>query len=409
MREQSETPHERVDMNREAFKFAGRTLHELAVIAGSTPAYIYNRTQIQERLKQIRACLPDDISLHYSIKANPYPQIVSCLASELNGLDVSSHAEMLLALGTGTPAADISFSGPGKSDTELKAAVSANVLLHIESTSELDKVISFAQQSGIEPRLALRINPNFSVRQSGMVMGGGSQPFGVDLEHAGELIQKITSNGLTCSGLHCYAGSQMLNATHVAELQSRTLDMMTELVDKHDLHRVSLNIGGGFGIPYFINESPLDLQSVGTLLNEKLNSIRQRASIGKVIIELGRYLVGECGLYLARVVDKKASRGKQYLVLNGGMNHHLAASGNLGQVIRRNYPVECSYMKGSKLVEVVSLVGPLCTPLDILGSDLELPVLQTGDLVAILNSGAYGFSASPQRFLSHPPPVEVLL
>lgn len=393
----------------ERFHFDGITLDNLAIIAGQTPAYIYSRTLIDQKLKYTRDLLPDDIDLHYSIKANPHPQTVSVLAAQLDGLDVASHAEMVLALGTGTPPEKISFSGPGKNTKELRAAVAAGIVLHVESENELNRIIDISQELDHEAQVALRINPDFIARRSGMVMGGGSQPFGIDLEQIDQVLDLQKKSKLRLQGLHCYAGSQMLNANLVAELQTKTLDMMIGLVERHDLQDVALNIGGGFGIPYFAQEQPLDLATIGTQLEKRLKLIRVNSRIKKVIIELGRYLIAESGIYIARVIEKKFSREKTFLILEGGMNHHLAASGNLGQIIRRNFPVACSPHREDSHLETVSLVGPLCTPLDVLGADLQLPALDRGDLVAILNSGAYGFSASPHHFLSHPPPVELLI
>ena len=396
-------------MTNKQYRFNGYTLDDLAIIAGSTPAYIYGRQLLANRIAQLKNYLPEDIALHYSIKANPHPQTVSAIASSVDGLDVSSHAEMLLAIATGIPRRYISFSGPGKSEAELKAAIGAGIIIHVESLSELNRIIEISEQLGTAANLVLRINPDFTTRQSGMVMGGGSQPFGIDLERASDALQKIKAHDLQCQGLHCYSGSQMLNATVVAELQANTLDMMLKLVVDHELSKVSLNIGGGFGVPYFANEKPLDLQLVADQLDKKMDSFRINTDIEKIIIELGRSLVAESGIYLARIVEKKVSRGTIYLVLEGGMNHNLAASGNLGQVIRRNYPFECSGSTNNTGKETVTVVGPLCTPLDVLGADVELPVLFPGDLVAIRNSGAYGYSASPHKFLSHSPPSEILI
>lgn len=396
-------------MKNDLYHFAGSTLEELAAIAGSTPAYIYSRSLARQQISALQKYLPEDVALHYSIKANPHPQIVSTIAALVDGLDVSSHAEMLLAIATGIEREAISFSGPGKTDKELKSALAAGIVLHVESISELNRINVISEETGNTANLVLRLNPDFTTRQSGMVMGGGPQPFGIDVEQAGEVLNIIKSSGNICQGLHCYSGSQMLNAELIADLQTNTLDMMTKLVNDHQLRNVSLNIGGGFGIPYFTNDKPLNVRLVGERLDKTLEKIRLNSNVNKIIVELGRYLVAQSGIYIARIIDKKKSRGTTYLVLEGGMNHHLAASGNLGQVIRRNYPINCSYNKDSLNSENVTLVGPLCTPLDVLGTDVELPVLQPGDLVAIMNSGAYGFSASPHRFLSHPAPSEVLI
>ncbi len=396
-------------MQQTPFRFAGRTLAELSDIAGPVAAYVYSREGISEKIRKTRNALPDTVHLHYSIKANPHALTLAHIASQVDGLDVASHAEMLQALATGISPERISFSGPGKTDTELKAAVAAGIVLHAESVNEIKRLIDIAEVLGCTPNIAIRINPDITVRQSGMVMGGGPQPFGIDIEEVDTAFAFLNSHGIPCAGLHCYTGSQMLNADLVSDLQAQTLDMMLSIVSQHNLSGITLNIGGGFGVPYFDNDTPLDIASVGQRLAEILESNPLQSRIKTVIIELGRYLVAESGIYLVKVIEKKQSRKKQYLVVEGGMNHNLAASGNLGQVLRRNYPVVASSALNSVHAEVVTVVGPLCTPLDILANDVHLPILQPGDYVAVLNSGAYGFSASPHGFLSHPPPVELLL
>lgn len=395
------------------FQFAGRSMAELASLSQSAPLFVYSRAAISARIKLVKASLPSAVKLHYSIKANPHPLTIAHIAGRVNGMDVASHAEMLLALGAGVAPENISFSGPGKTDLELHAAVTAGIVIHAESVSEVERVLQISNLLNQRPLIALRINPEFSVKQSGMVMGGGSQPFGIDLDQLGNAMSALKSSGIACTGLHCYAGSQMLNASHVCKLQEQTFAMMMELVHTHDLVDVSLNLGGGFGVPYYSHEQALDIAQVGENLGSLMEHPSLEKRVGSVIIELGRYLVAEAGIYIARVTEKKQSRGKQFLIVQGGMNHHLAASGNLGQTIRRNFPVVGSSTRHDETLavdtETVSVVGPLCTPLDILASDIELPRLERGDHIAVLNSGAYGYSASPHGFLSHPLPVEILL
>ena len=249
-----------------------------------------------------------------------------------------------------------------------------------------------------------------------MVMGGGAQPFGVDKEQASKVLTSITDYGLTCEGLHCYIGSQILSANIIIDTQMRILDMMTNLAKaaRLDLDNCTFNIGGGFGIPYFTGDTELDITAVGDALSTQVDQLKQSLGAVRVAVETGRYIVGNAGIYIARVIDRKQSRGKTYLVVDGGLNHHLAATGNLGQVIRRNYPIRALAVssdptQATDKLETVSIVGPLCTPLDVLANDIELPHLNVGDYVAVLQSGAYGFSASPHGFLGHGPPIELLL
>ena len=171
----------------------------------------------------------------------------------------------------------------------------------------------------------------------------------------------------------------------------------------------SLNLGGGFGIPYFPGEQALDIAPIGANLAALAERARTDFPQAELIIELGRYLVGEAGIYVTRIVDRKVSRGQTFLVTDGGLHQHLSASGNFGQVIRKNYPVAIGNKMLGQNRETVSIVGPLCTPLDLLAERMELPIADIGDLVVIFQSGAYGLTASPQAFLGHPAGVEVLV
>ena len=244
-----------------------------------------------------------------------------------------------------------------------------------------------------------------------MVMGGGPQPFGIDAERIVSAADEARALGLELVGLHCYPGSQILSADALGALHAATLELLTHLALEARLDAPSLNLGGGFGIPYAARDPELDLAAVGESLGRATEAAHARCAPSEIVVETGRYVAGPAGIYLARVVDRKTSRGRTFLVVDGGLNHHLAATGNLGQVIRRNYPVRGQSQDGSDdgATERVSVVGPLCTPLDLLADDVELPTLGPGDLVAVLQSGAYGCSASPHGFLGHPPPVELLL
>lgn len=394
-------------------KFANYSLKHLAQIAGKTPAYIYDGTTITTRIKHLRSVISTDIKLNYSIKANPYAPIVSLMGKLVDGMDVASHHEMLLAIGANIPPPNVSFSGPGKSDVELLSAITLGIVLHIESSNELERVNKHSQVLGIKPNLAIRLNPPFTMKSSGMTMGGGAQPFGVDLEQADYMLERIAKLGYRCSGFHSYAGSQILNPDNIIQMQSGTLDMMLKLAKKHNLEALDFNIGGGFGIPYTSKDNNLDIIPIIDSLNQTTSRLRQDIEFGHVILELGRYLVGEAGIFLCKVIDKKHSRGTTYLVLDGGLNNHLAATGNLGQTIPRNYPIMTESRdqsdKASDKAKEVTLVGPLCTPLDVIARKILLPDLAVGDFVAISQSGAYGYSASPQQFLSHPAPTELLI
>jgi diaminopimelate decarboxylase len=386
----------------------GVPLTRLAQRVGSTPFYAYDRGLIDARVRHLRAHLPAELELHFSIKANPMPALVSHVARLVDGLDVASGGELRVALDSGMAPERISFAGPGKGDAELAQAVAAGAYVHAESEREIRALARIGNQLGIAPRLVLRINPDFELKGSGMRMGGGAKQFGIDAEDAPRLMGLATELGLTVLGFHIFSGSQSLKAEAIIEAQAQTVELALRLADHARAPLQMLNIGGGFGIPYFPGEAPLDIAPIGARLADSLPRVQAALPGVQVAVEMGRYLVGEAGVYVARVVDRKVSRGQVFLVTDGGLHHHLAASGNFGQVIRKNYPVAIgNRVDGPK--EAVSVVGPLCTPLDLLAERMELPQADVGDLVVVFQSGAYGRTASPAAFLSHPEVVEVLV
>ena len=387
----------------------GIPLEQLAARVGQTPFYAYDRKLLQARVEELRAALPASIKLHYAMKANPMPAVVGWMAKLVDGLDVASAGELKVALDAGTDPKEISFAGPGKRRSELVQAVAAGVLINVESFREVTELANITQELKLPARVAVRVNPDFELKGSGMKMGGGPKQFGVDAELVPELLAEIGQAGLQFEGFHLFAGSQNLSAGSICEAQQKSYELALRLATSAPSPVRFLNLGGGFGIPYFPGEQRLDLTAVG----DNLAQIAARAALempeAELVIELGRYLVGEAGIYVSQIVDRKVSRGQTYLVVNGGLNHHLSASGNFGQVIRKNYPVTIGNRMGKEETEIASVVGPLCTPLDLLADRMKLPVSQPGDLVVIFQSGAYGASASPHGFLGHPAPVEILV
>jgi len=387
----------------------GIPLTRLAERVGSTPFYAYDRALITARVAAVRAALPDEIRLHYSIKANPMPAVVQHMAGLADGLDVASAGELKTALDTGFDPAHISFAGPGKSAAELRRGVAAGVCINAESSAEIARIAAEAESLGIAPRVVLRVNPDFELKASGMRMGGGAKPFGIDAELIPQAVAQLRALGVNPLGLHIFCGSQSLKAEAIVDAHARSVELAQRLADECGVVPQMLNLGAGFGIPYFPGESPLELGPIGASLAALLPRVRAAFGQVRVSLEAGRYLVGEAGVYVARVVERKVSRGQVFLVTDGGLHHHLAASGNFGQVIRKNYPAAIGNRIAQVPTETVSVVGPLCTPLDVLAERMDLPVAQAGDLVVVFQSGAYGLTASPTAFLGHPAPAEVLV
>lgn len=390
-------------------RVGGMALTRLVERVGRTPFYAYDRALLSKRVAQLRAALPPAISLHYAIKANPMPALVGAMARLVDGLDVASGNELRVALDAGMDPRHISFAGPGKSEGELGQAVAAGILVNVESERELELLAHAAQRLRCPARVAVRVNPGYELKASGMKMGGGPKQFGIDAEKVPDVLAQIGRLGLSFEGFHIFSGSQNLRAEAICEAQTRALDLAVELAAFAPAPVTSLNLGGGFGIPYFPGERRLDLAPIGHHLAGIAQRAKELLPRAELVIELGRYLVGEAGVYVCRVLDRKVSRGEVFLVTDGGLHHHLSASGNFGQVIRKNYPLEIGNRAGATERERASVVGPLCTPLDLLGDAMDLPVAQPGDLVVVFQSGAYGFSASPHLFLSHPTPLEVLV
>jgi len=386
----------------------GLKLSELARRVGSTPFYVYERAALLARVQQLRRHLPREVELHYAIKANPMPALVGYMTSLVDGLDVASAGELQVALNAGADPADVSFAGPGKTERELEQAVAAGVLVNVESFREIRLLAAITQRMGKTARVAVRVNPDFELKTSGMKMSGGPKQFGLDAEVVPDALQEIGRSGLAFEGFHIFSGSQNLRHEAICEAQQKTLALAESLAAAAPGPVKILNLGGGFGIPYFKGDDPLALGPIGENLRELVGHAATSLPEARLVIELGRYLVGEAGLYVCRVLDRKVSRGEVFLVTDGGLHHHLAASGNFGQVIRKNYPVVIGNRIQGTMREIVNVVGPLCTPLDLLAERMELAEADEGDLVVVFQSGAYGFSASPHGFLGHPPPVEIL-
>ena len=387
----------------------GQPIGRIAARVGHTPFYAYDRSLLDARVAQLRAALPQAIKLHYAMKANPMPALVCHMARLVDGIDVASAGELLVALDAGADPQEVSFAGPGKTEAELHQAVAAGILINVESFREVPILAAAQQTLGLPARVAVRVNPDFELKSSGMKMGGGPKQFGVDAEQIPELLGEIGRAGLAFEGFHLFAGSQNLKPESIVEAQQKSFALACRLAEHAPSPVKFLNLGGGFGIPYFPGEQPLDLAPIGANLADIIQQAKTALPQAEIVIELGRYFVGEAGLYVAKVLDKKVSRGHTYLVTDGGLHHQLSASGNFGQVIRKNYPAAIANRMGGNDMETVSVVGPLCTPLDLLADRMNLPAAVPGDLVAIYQSGAYGATASPQRFLGHPGVVEVLV
>ncbi|NWK95581.1 pyridoxal-dependent decarboxylase, exosortase A system-associated [Sphingobium lactosutens] len=378
--------------------------------AGDTPLFVYDMDIVAAQVRRFREAMPAALHLHYAVKANPYAPLLARMAHQVDGFDIASGGELEMALESGMAPDRISFAGPGKRNDELSAAIFAGVTINLESEGEARRALAVAEAIGKTPRLAVRVNPDFDLKGSGMRMGGGAKPFGVDADRAGALARMVIDAGASWQGWHIFAGSQNLDAAAIIETQAATIALAARLSDEVGATPPLVNLGGGFGIPYFPGDVPLDIRSIGMALDTALEERPDILRGSDFAIELGRWLVGEAGVYLTRVIDVKVSQGETFVVVDGGLHHQLAASGNFGTVVRRNYPIAVANRFGSQpIADPVTVVGCLCTPIDRLGDKVALPSVEEGDLIAIFQAGAYGASASPAAFLGHPAPREVLL
>jgi len=378
-----------------------------------TPSFLYDQKVFDKKVAELRSVLPNRFSVCYSVKANPNIFVLRHFLSRGCGLEIASAGEFCLALEASCDPKRMLFAGPGKTEAELELVLSQGIgEIHLESVTEARRVGSISSRLGMSARVALRVNPAGEAEGGAMRMGGRPAPFGIDEEILDEVLDVVLNDSaLEFRGIHLFTGTQILDANLLVNQYRHGLEIARRTVKRTGKPLDRVDFGGGLGIPYFPHEQELDLEQLRSGLAALFEEAeRDPAFTGtEFLVEPGRFLVGEGGVYLARVIDIKVSRGKKFLVIDGGMNHHLAASGNLGQTIKRNYPVALLNKLGTTPEETVDVVGPLCTPLDTLARNVNLPRAELGDLFGIFQSGAYARSASPLGFLSHLTPPEIWL
>jgi diaminopimelate decarboxylase len=377
-----------------------------------TPLFVYDGSVLDQKWELVRKTFPREFDISYSVKANPNPVILRWFLSKGCGLEIASGGELHLALTAGCPPKDILFAGPGKTDAELEFALAQGIgEIHAESPLEVERISAVSRKLGLHGPVALRVNPSGEAQGGAMRMGGKPAPFGIDEEKADAVIERLVSDpALEFRGIHLFTGTQILDHTVLIRQYRKGLEMALRVARRLGRPLHTVDFGGGLGIPYFPEDTELNMESLRNEITTLIHDVRREPLFSgtRFILEPGRYLVGDARIYVARVTDIKISRGKKFLILDGGMNHHLAASGNLGQIIKRNFPIAILKMDDG-FREKVDVVGPLCTPLDVLARDIELQPAEVGDLIGVFQSGAYARTASPLGFLSHPTPAEVLV
>lgn len=394
-------------MSRSAPGLAADRLSALAQRAGHTPFYAVDSAAVFARIDVLRAALPATLQLCYAVKANPLPALLQCISTRLDGADVSSGGELERALDAGFSATHIGFTGPGKRDTELAAAIEAGVRICAESVGEIERIAHIARQLGRQARVALRANPDFAIAGSRVRMSGDSF-FGIDSVQLGSAIAAVRRHELEFGGLHYYCASRMLDAAEIVALHARCFAEAMQIADAADLALPWLNLGGGFGVAIADDERPLDFAPVAAHLHALDEKLRARHPQARLALEPGRYLVAEAGIYVCSVIDRKTVRGRTWLIVDGGAHQHLHATLQPDRLQPANFPMTLHPQAPTDTIERVSVAGPLCAPFDVLARDIDLPRAQPGDLLVVHCSGAYGASASPLDFLGHPHPAELL-
>ena len=378
-----------------------------AVRRFGSPVYLYDLDVLKRTYRKLRDGLRDDIRLFYSLKANPSLCIGAAFCELGAGAEIASLGELETALKAGFRPENIIFAGPGKQRRELEASVRSGLLsINAESTEELKTIGRIAGELGQKASVGLRINPKENVSGSQMMMGGGPSPFGLDEERISEALSICDAQKhLVFQGIHVYVGNQILDAELAVANIENTLNIARKVASERPEGSMKLvNLGGGLGIPYYKHQREFDIEGFIRELNRGIESIKKEPSFRDTtfILELGRYLVAACGVFLTTVLYVKESRGKRFAVTDGGMNANSLATGNLAQKIRRNCPMCPVDRMNEPFDRSFDIVGPLCTPTDRFGRDFKAPDLKPGDVLCVPLAGAYGLTASPGLFLSHP-------
>lgn len=377
-----------------------------------TPCYVYFTDRIEARLADLRAAFGRWFTLSYAVKSNPNPALLAWLEPRVDLLDVSSGGEFQLANAAGWAGARASFTGPAKREAELRAAMAGGIgEIVIESPREARIISALAQESGRPQPVLIRISPAQVPKGFGDHMAGRPSPFGIDIEDAGVQLPEILAlPGLHVAGFHIYSGTQSLKPAAICENWRGFIALFRQLCADHGVVPEKLVFGSGLGIPYHLGDVALNLSEIAAEIAPDLDALKAEPTFGdtRLVLELGRHLVGEAGFFVTRVVSVKQSRGNRIAICDGGMNAHLAASGHFGMVLKRNYLLHRVGPATPGAEEKIDITGPLCTSIDRLASAALLPPVAEGDLIAIHGSGAYGPTASPLHFISHPQPREVL-
>ena len=387
----------------------GYSAEELVSEAGGTPLFVYDNNIVGRQMALFRAAITDGVSLYYSVTANPYEPLLSFIGRYVEGFRIVSSGELERLKNAELEGIPISFAGPGKRDDELEAAIAAGATVSVESEGEAGRAILAGEKVGVQPKLLVRVNPPFAMDGGRVTMSAIPSPFGIDAERVPAVVSGIIESGADWRGLHIFTGAQCLDADALIEVHRATIDCAGKIASAVGRPLPELNLGGGFDVPCFPGEEPLDVNVLGTALAHTLCNASEPLATTRFSIELGRWLVGEAGVYLMRVLDRTESCGRTFLTTDGGGHHLLGATGCLREQAHGNYPIAVATRFGSPAEEEVTITGCLATPHDVFGDEVRLPRAEPGDLIAVFCAGAYGPTASPENWESRPPPREILV
>jgi diaminopimelate decarboxylase len=387
----------------------GYPAEELVEEAGGTPLFVYDNNIVGSQVARFKGAMADGIALHYAVTANPYEPLLEFLGRYVDGFRVVSQGELRRLQDAQLAGIPMNFAGPGKLDTELEAAVRVGATISVESEGEASRAIRAAGRVGVQPKISVRVTPPFAIEEGRVSLGSRASPFGVDADRVPSLVLGLIEAGVDWRGLHMFAGAQCLDADALAEVHRVTVAHAGEIAEAIGAPIPELNLGSGFDVACRPGDEPLDIDRVAVALNETLCNSPPLLATTRFSIELGRWLVGEAGVYLTRVLDRTESCGKTFLTTDGGGHHLIGATGSLGERGLANFPIAVAKRFDSPPEEEVTVTGCLCTPFDVLGDDVALPRADVGDLIAVFCAGAYGFSASPQSWESRPLAREMLV
>ncbi|MGN6059443.1 MAG: pyridoxal-dependent decarboxylase, exosortase A system-associated [Sphingomicrobium sp.] len=387
----------------------GLPVEELIAEAGGTPLFVYDNNIVGGQIAALRAAMPDGLAIYYSVSANPYEPLLNFIGRYVEGFRVVSRGELEHLKRAGLAGIGMTFAGPGKGNDELEAGIAAGATISVESEGEARRAIEAGERVGIQPRLAVRVNPPFSIDEGRFSIGARPSPFGVDAERVPSLVEGLIEAGVDWRGLHIFAAAQSLDDDSLIEAHRAIIACAGEIAHTLGIPLPELNLGGGFDVPRFAGEKPIDVYRMATALHDTVCNGPELLATTRLSLELGRWLVAECGVYLTRILDRTESCGETFLTTDGGGQHLLGATGCLWERGHGNFPIAVANRFSAPAEEQVTVTGCLATPHDSLGNEVMLPRAEPGDVIAIFCAGAYGLTASPQAWESRPPAREMMV